>query len=65
MSSMSELSIEIEDRLADGHDPAAIARELNIPVHWVTEISGENAYLDYMADAEAYANADAIAYGMK
>lgn len=65
MSRMSELCIEIEERLADGHEPAAIARDLNIPVHWVTEISGENDYLDYMAAADRYADADAINYGTR
>ena len=63
MGRMSELSIEIEERLANGQEPIGIARDLNIPVHWVTEISGENDYLDYLASADRYADADAIAYG--
>ena len=65
MSRMSELSIEIQERLADGHAPASIARELNIPAHWVTEIAEEDAYLDYLATADAYADADAVAYGTR
>ena len=60
---MSELSIEIQERLAEGQTPATIARDLNIPTHWVTEIAEEDAYLDYLEAADRYADADAIAYG--
>ena len=65
MSRMSELSLEIQERLAEGQTPAKIARDLNIPTHWVTEISEEDAYLDYLATADRYADADAIAYGTR
>ena len=37
MSRMSELSIDIQAMLEDGHDPRAIARYLEIPVEWVYE----------------------------
>ena len=37
MSRMSELSIEIQAMLEEGHQPRAIARYLEIPVEWVYE----------------------------
>jgi len=37
MSKMSELSIDIQGMLVEGHDPRAIARYLEIPVEWVYE----------------------------
>ena len=37
MSKMSELSIEIQAMLEEGHQPRAIARYLEIPVEWVYE----------------------------
>ena len=37
MSRMSELSIDIQAMLEDGHEPRAIARYLEIPVEWVYE----------------------------
>ena len=37
MSRMSELSIDIQAMLEDGHDPRANARYLEIPVEWVYE----------------------------
>ena len=63
MSRMSELSIEIQERLAEGQTPADVARALDIPTHWVTEIAEEDAYQDYLAYANRCADADAIAYG--
>ena len=35
MSRMSELSIDIQAMLEDGHEPRAIAQILEIPVEWV------------------------------
>jgi len=35
MSKMSELSLEIQDLLEQGHSPFTIARQLEIPVTWV------------------------------
>lgn len=35
MSKMSDISIEIQDRLADGEDPEIIARVMEIPIRWV------------------------------
>lgn len=37
MSRMSELSIEIQAMLEEGHQPHAIARYLEIPAEWVYE----------------------------
>ena len=37
MSRMSELSIDIQAMLEDGHEPRAIARILEIPAEWVYE----------------------------
>ena len=37
MSKMSDLSIDIQAMLEDGHEPRAIARILEIPVEWVYE----------------------------
>jgi hypothetical protein len=34
---MSELSIDIQAMLEEGHEPRAIARILEIPVEWVYE----------------------------
>ena len=35
MSRMSELAIEIEERLASGATPEAIAEALQVPLDWV------------------------------
>lgn len=37
MSRMSDLSIDIQAMLEDGHEPRVIARILEIPVEWVYE----------------------------
>jgi len=37
MSKMSDLSIDIQAMLEEGHEPRAIARILEIPVEWVYE----------------------------
>ena len=37
MSRMSDLSIEIQAMLEEGHQPRAIARILEIPAEWVYE----------------------------
>ena len=37
MSKMSDLSIEIQAMLEEGHQPRAIARILEIPAEWVYE----------------------------
>jgi hypothetical protein len=69
MGRMSELDIEIRERLAACETPAKIARDLNIPQHWVDEMSEEDEYIDYMAAQAAYhaesADLDAQAYGTR
>jgi hypothetical protein len=35
MSRMSELSLDIQTMLEEGHEPRAIARILEIPAEWV------------------------------
>jgi hypothetical protein len=62
MSRMSELSISIEELLAEGLTPQEVAKHLRIPVEWVDSV--EEAWIDAMAgDAEAFADADAYHYG--
>jgi hypothetical protein len=39
MSKMSELDIQIRERLERGEDPVDIAYALEIPISWVYEIS--------------------------
>jgi hypothetical protein len=39
MSAMSELALEIADRLANGETMCVIADELRIPIEWVASIS--------------------------
>jgi hypothetical protein len=35
MSKMSDISIEIQDRLTDGQEPRIIAKVMEIPIQWV------------------------------
>lgn len=70
MGRMSEIAIEISERIRAGDSPTLVARDLNIPKHWVSEIAEENDYNEYMARqaddaffAEQAADADAEAYG--
>jgi hypothetical protein len=69
MSRMSELDLQIRERLAALQTPAMIARDLNIPIHWVQEMSEEDEYIDYMAAEAAYhaesADLDAANYGTR
>ena len=37
MSRMSDLSIDVQAMLEEGHEPRAIARILEIPIEWVYE----------------------------
>ena len=72
MSRMSELDIELRERVAQGQSPSEVAQALGIPKHWVTEMTEENEYQDYMAQrasdeffAEQSADADALNYGTR
>lgn len=60
MAAFSELHITVQEMLRDGWNPSAIARYMQIPIEWVLDV--EDSY--YCApDADAYADADAEAYG--
>jgi len=70
MSYMSELDLEIRERVAAKQSPAEIAKALDIPAHWVKEMVEENEYNELMDRryddaffAEQSADADAEAYG--
>lgn len=41
MSKMSDLLIDIEQRLEAGDSPEVIAKELDIPVEWVYNVIAE------------------------
>lgn len=72
MSRMSELDIELRNRVAQGQTPTEVAKALGIPAHWVTEMTEENDYNDYMEEraqqefaAEQSADEDALNYGTR
>lgn len=46
MSRMSDLSIEVQELLADGIGHAEIAAKLNIPIEWVEEEARYQAEFD-------------------
>lgn len=56
MSKMSDLSIEVQELLADGIGHAEIAAKLNIPIEWVEEEANYQAFLesDHWAMPEGY-----------
>jgi len=64
MSRMSELDLEIRERMAARQSPVEIAKALGVPSHWVVEIVEENEYNDHFF-AENSADADAQAYGTR
>ena len=49
MGRMSDLMIEIEERLASGQALAAIAQALGIPLEWVAQVENEmfGTYSDF------------------
>jgi hypothetical protein len=69
MGRMSELAIEISERISAGDSPTLVARDLNIPKHWVSEIAEEDEYNAMEARyrdeffAEQSADADVEIYG--
>lgn len=72
MSRMSEISLEIQERLERGEEPRLIALSLNVPVEWVfnyeNDASEYDAWaqaLDDEAFAEQMADADAEQYGTR
>ena len=56
MSKMSEISIEIQQRLCAGESPSNISREMNIPIEWV-EATVE---LYESQEFETYRNFDSV-----
>lgn len=47
MSKMSNISIEIQDRLASDQEPEIIARVMEIPIQWVyAEIESSESFED-------------------
>lgn len=69
MSKMSELSLEIEELLADGMSPKFIAVKLNIPIqmvyHTIDQLENLELEKQYemMSYADEMANDDAQYYG--
>lgn len=64
MSRMSNMVLEIEEMLYNGHTPEEIAESLSIPVRWVFEVETNMSEFSepndgFLSDAEA--DADALA----
>ena len=41
MSKMNELYMEIEEQLTRGRVPSIIAKDLEVPIHWVYEVQAD------------------------
>jgi hypothetical protein len=72
MSRMSEIALEIQERLEHGEEPRIIAQSLNVPVEWVFNYENDAAEYDAWAQAlddaqfaEQMADADAEQYGIR
>jgi hypothetical protein len=70
MGRMSEIAMEIEDRLDHGEEPQSIAQSLNVPVEWIFNFENDAAEYEAWAQAlddeyyaEQMADADAVQYG--
>lgn len=55
MSGMSNLALDIENMIIEGHYYEEIARQLEVPVSWVSEVAAQmdQAAEDAMMEAEA------------
>lgn len=51
MSKMKDVSIEIQEYLADGLTPAEVAAKMNVPIEWVQE---EERWLEWLHDGVEY-----------
>lgn len=51
MSKMKDISIEIQEHLADGLTPAEVAAKMNVPIEWVQE---EERWLEWLHDGVEY-----------
>lgn len=47
MSKMKDIVIEIEERLVSGEKPEHIAKLLNVPLNWITEVEMDMDYSEY------------------
>jgi hypothetical protein len=63
MSKMADLDITIQEMILEGHEPAVIAKVLNVPMEWVEATmvsmepeSGDESF-DAFDDAQALASA--------
>jgi len=52
MSRMSDLSLDIQGMLEEGHEPRAIARYLEIPVEWVYEELSQESNEEFLSPFE-------------
>jgi hypothetical protein len=72
MGRMSEIAVEISERLDNGEEPKSVADSLNIPVEWVFNFENDSREyeewsqrLDDEFFAEQSADADAENYGTR
>lgn len=47
MSKMSQIHLEIQDRLAQDQDPKIIAKVMEIPITWVFEVEEQEQMQEY------------------
>jgi hypothetical protein len=69
---MSEIAIEIQERLEHGEEPQSIAQSLAVPVEWIFNFENDaQEYADWAQAlddeqfAEQMADADAEQYGLR
>lgn len=72
MGRMSEIAIEIQERLDHGEEPKSVANSLNIPVEWIFNFENDSQEyeawsrkLDDEFFAEQQADLDAEIYGTR
>lgn len=72
MGRMSDIAMEIQERLEHGEDPKMVAQSLNVPVEWVFNYENDaQEYADWAQAlddeqfAEQMADADAEQYGLR
>jgi hypothetical protein len=56
MGRMSEIAMEIEDRLSHGEEPKSIAQSLNVPVEWIFNFENDSAEYEAWAQQQAEAS---------
>lgn len=55
MSKMSDISVEVQNRLVSGQNPQFISKHMEIPLDWVLSEEA-NLTLDNIVDVEDYDN---------